>query len=137
MIQGVSDSDLNETSGGNSEKRNVGAFNRYFVNIGTIDGMTKEDLVHFLSDISKVKRKFFGDITIQKNCAYFDVDVNQDLKLEESFVGVEIEGRDIRVNRDEQARKTSSPSNFRKKNFRESKRPIKKEHRKGGSRRRI
>ena len=135
MIQGGGQSDLNEASGSGSGssrsyKKNGGAFNRYFVNIGTIDGMTKEDLIHFLSDNSKIDRKYFGPLSIQKNCAYFDVDAKHDQKLGETFVGIEIKGRDIRVNLDEQARKSkfSAPSN--KRNFRDKRTP-KKDHRKG------
>jgi hypothetical protein len=50
--------------------------------------------------------------------------------LGETFVGIEIKGRDIRVNLDEQARKSkfSAPSN--KRNFRDKRTP-KKDHRKG------
>ena len=98
-----------------------GAFNRYFVNIGTIDGMTKEDLIHFLSDNSKIDRKYFGPLSIQKNCAYFDVDAKHDQKLGETFVGIEIKGRDIRVNLDEQARKSKFSAPFEIKETSETK----------------
>ena len=135
MIQGGGQSDLNEASGsgsgsGRSDKKSGGAFNRYFVNIGTIDGMTKEDLIHFLSDNSKIERKHFGPLSIQKNCAYFDVDAKHDQKLGETFVGIEIKGRDIRVNLDEQARKSKFSAPSKKRNFRDKRTP-KKDHRKG------
>ena len=135
MIQGGGQSDLNEASGsgsgsGRSDKKSGGAFNRYFVNIGTIDGMTKEDLIHFLSDNSKIERKHFGPLSIQKNCAYFDVDAKHDQKLGETFVGIEIRGRDIRVNLDEQARKSKFSAPSKKRNFRDKRSP-KKDHRKG------
>ena len=135
MIQGGGQSDLNEVSGSGSrssksDKKNGGAFNRYFVNIGTIDGMTKEDLIHFLSDNSKIDRKYFGPLSIKKNCAYFDVDAKYDQKLGETFVGIEIKGRDIRVNLDEQARKSKFSAPSKKRNFRDKRAP-KKNHRKG------
>ena len=131
MIQGGGQSDLNEASGSSrSDKKSGGAFNRYFVNIGTIDGMTKEDLIHFLSDNSKIERKHFGPLSIQKNCAYFDVDAKHDQKLGETFVGIEIKGRDIRVNLDEQARKSKFSAPSKKRNFRDKRSP-KKDHRKG------
>ena len=135
MIQGGGQSDLNEASGSGSrssrsDKKNGSAFNRYFVNIGTIDGMTKEDLIHFLSDNSKIERKHFGPLSIQKNCAYFDVDAKHDQKLGETFVGIEIKGRDIRVNLDEQARKSKFSAPSKKRNFRDKRSP-KKDHRKG------
>ncbi|MFY0606741.1 MAG: DEAD/DEAH box helicase [Cyclobacteriaceae bacterium] len=102
MTSSGGDSNLNEAFGGSPERRDRSKFNRYFVNIGSIDGMTKADLLHFLSDISGVDRKFFGDITLQKNCSYFDVDGGKDKGMNLKFEGVEVEGRSIRVNRDDQ-----------------------------------
>jgi ATP-dependent RNA helicase DeaD len=101
MIQSGEASDLNETYGGSHEKRERSGFHRYFVNIGMIDGVTRADLLHFLSDISEVDRKSFGEISMQKNCAFFEVDSKFDKGLSEKFMGVEVEGRSIRVNREE------------------------------------
>jgi ATP-dependent RNA helicase DeaD len=103
-VPGAEDSDLNETHGGSPEKRDKGGFNRYFINVGSIDGMTNPDMIHFLADTSGINRKFFGDLSLQKNCSYFDVDATQDKTLADSFKGVEIEGRSIRVNPDDDAR---------------------------------
>lgn len=113
LYQSGQDVDLNEgpdTRGGRTErskKRDSSKFNRYFVNIGSIDGMTKADLIHFLSDVSGVKRSYFGDLDMQKNCAYFDVDGAHDSGMGKSFRGTEIEGRQIRVNRDDEGNKRS------------------------------
>ena len=82
-------------------------FNRYFVNIGSIDGVTKGDLLHYLSDVSGVSRQHFGQLALQKNCAYFDVIKKEDAGLSQKFKGVEIEGRSIRVNRDDEGNKRS------------------------------
>ena len=134
MVQWGEKSDLNESSGsGKFDKKSVSSFNRYYINIGTIDGMTKEDLIHFLSDNSKIDRKYFRSLNIKKNCAYFDVDSQHDYKLEDTFVGIEIKGRDIRVNLDEQIRK-SNFSNLSKKRKLRDKRFPKKRHRKGRKR---
>jgi ATP-dependent RNA helicase DeaD len=101
MIQGGEASDLNETYGGSHEKRERSGFHKYFVNIGMIDGVTRADLLHFLSDVSEVDRKSFGEISMQKNCAFFEVDSKFDKGLGEKFMGIEVEGRSIRVNREE------------------------------------
>ena len=93
--------DLNEKNQSRGNNSKGGSYNRYFVNIGSIDGMTKGDLLHFLSDISKVDRKYFGDLNMQKNCAFFELDKNKDSGLGKKFQGIEIEGRGIRVNRDD------------------------------------
>ncbi|MFH1321650.1 MAG: DEAD/DEAH box helicase [Bacteroidota bacterium] len=109
------DTNLNETQGESSCKQDKKNVHRYFVNIGTIDGMTKADLIHFLSDISGIERKFFGQLALNKNCAYFDVDNAYDKGLNESFKGIEIEGRSIRVNRDDVGNKRQKEFSFKKK----------------------
>lgn len=91
--------------------------------------MTKEDLIHFLSDNSKIDRKYFRSLNMQKNCAYFDVDSEHDSKLEDTFKGVEIEGRVIRVNLDEQIRKSKFSSHSKKRKLR-IKKFLKKRHKK-------
>lgn len=96
------ESNLNEAYGGSPDHRDKGQFHRYFVNIGSIDGMTKADLLHFLSDVSNIDRKYFGDIVMQKNRSYVEVDKAQDKSLSLKFEGVEIEGRSIRMNRDDE-----------------------------------
>ncbi|RLD23454.1 MAG: ATP-dependent helicase [Bacteroidetes bacterium] len=112
MVSGSED-DLNETAGRSAGSRSRSAksgFNRYFVNIGMIDGVTKPDLIHFLSDVSGISRKYFGDLSLQKNCAFVEVDSSHDKKLSESFVGIEVEGRSIRVNMEDDESQSSRPS---------------------------
>ena len=111
MIQSGEEADLNETYGGSHEKRvsNTG-FHRYFVNVGMIDGVTKADLLHFLADVSGIERTLFGELSIQKNCAFFEVNNNHDQGLSEKFEGIEIEGRSIRVNREDNVSSRSKPS---------------------------
>lgn len=77
-----------------------GSGNRYFINIGTMDGVTKADLVHFLSDISSVDRQAFDNITMQKSHSFFDVVDGSGKKVAKAFEDIEVEGRNIRVNQD-------------------------------------
>jgi ATP-dependent RNA helicase DeaD len=103
LMQSGEDQDLNEIHGGNQAKRGESkqkreGYNRYFINIGSIDGVTKADLLHFLSDVSEINRKAFGDIDLQKNCAFFEIEASKDAQLAPSFVGIQVEGREIRVN---------------------------------------
>ncbi|HAP61482.1 MAG TPA: hypothetical protein DCR93_18950 [Cytophagales bacterium] len=112
---------LNETRGrGNKDKNKAGEkresapttrtvsepedgqdTHRYFVNVGTVDGATMGDLLHFLSDISGLKQKHFTDVALMKTCAYFSISSSLDKGLSEKFNGVEIDDRAIRVNRDD------------------------------------
>ena len=96
------ENDLNEVEGGAPGRRNKAGFNRYFINLGEIDGFKKVDLLQFISDASGIESKFIGDISLQKNCAYFDVDNKKDKGLNTKFQGIEVEGREVRVNRDEE-----------------------------------
>jgi len=63
--------------------------------------VTKADLIHFLSDVSQIDQGEFGDISLQKNCAYFDVSNKKDKGFANKFRGIEIDDRSIRVNRDD------------------------------------
>jgi ATP-dependent RNA helicase DeaD len=128
------EADLNETQGKSSGKREQHGAHRYFVNIGSIDGVTKADLIHFLSDVSGIDRKYFGQLSMQKNCAYIDVDPDHDKGLSQAFNGIQIEGRDIRVNRDEDRSQHSGTSSRKK--FRGKRRNPKQEFRKSGRKRR-
>lgn len=110
MIQGGEEVDLNEGDGkreGNKESRSSrtkdGA-NRYFINVGLMDGVTDADLKHFLSDVTGINRKYFSDLSIQKNCSFFNLESEHDDGLSKHFEYIEVEGRPIRVNRDEEGR---------------------------------
>ena len=103
------ESNLNESQGkagpGGSNKEHKG-LHRYFVNIGAIDGVTKGDLIHFLSDISTVDRQYFSQVSMQKNYSFFYLDKEQDKGFGDKFKGIEIEGHVIRVNRDDEGNKS-------------------------------
>ncbi len=98
---------------------------RYFINIGKVEGVNKADLVRFLSDLSGIDRKYIGNITLQKHCAYFDVDENKDTGFSKAFKGVYIGDRAVRVNKDDDANKprrgrkgrSSSSGKGRNRNF--------------------
>ncbi|MCF6352762.1 MAG: DEAD/DEAH box helicase [Cyclobacteriaceae bacterium] len=131
LIQDGNEGDLNELQGGNrrgdsdgggrrdrrdrgDDRRQSGGSagnNRYFINIGTIDGMTIPDFVHYISDTAGIKRSDVGDISMQKTSTFFDVDTDGSSGFEDKFKGLEIEGRSIRVNRDDEGPKRSSRGN--------------------------
>ncbi|MCA6074515.1 DEAD/DEAH box helicase [Fulvivirga sedimenti] len=119
-------SDLNEQFGEKKETRSSNGFHRYFINVGSIDGITKGDLLHFLSDISDIPRKHFGELSLQKNCAFFDIEESKSQGLSEKFEGIEVEGRNIRVNRDEQGGRKPEGGRSRGKKEGNSNRRVKK-----------
>ncbi len=135
MIQSGEDADLNESNGDGTKRQNRSGYNRYFVNVGSIDGMTKADLIHFLSDVSNIDRKYFGELTMQKNCAFFNVDSTHDKGLSQRFRGIEIEGRSIRVNHDDDGNR--GPREFSSgKKFNGNRNKSRHDHRRSRKRRR-
>lgn len=116
--QNGEDANLNEKTGGVTGNRKIpSGFNRYFVNIGSIDGLTKGDLVHFLADVSGINRSHFQELSMQKNCAFFNVETGHDDNISSKFDGIEIEGRRIRVNADQEGGGPSAGGKSRKPPF--------------------
>jgi ATP-dependent RNA helicase DeaD len=108
-IEDGEDDDLNEASGGSAgSARQDANSHRFFINLGSVDGLTSADMVHLLSDISGVKRKHFGQIDLKKNCSFFDVNKEHAPGFGDKFKGLEIDGRAIRVNRDDEPERQSS-----------------------------
>ncbi|MDA0973072.1 MAG: DEAD/DEAH box helicase [Bacteroidetes bacterium] len=94
--------DLNESHSGSDRKESNSTTNRYFINVGSMDGLDANDVLHFLADISAVAPSAFGDMSLQKNCTFFDLDKKVDNGFAKLFDGIEVDGRAIRVNRDEE-----------------------------------
>lgn len=104
LIAGDAGGDLNETAGGSPERRDRNAFHRYFVNIGSVDNMSKPEVVAYLSETSGIGKQYFGDLVLKPNHTYFEVDSKQDSGLTAKFAGLELDGRGIRLNRDDSQR---------------------------------
>ena len=73
---------------------------RFFINVGKMDGISKRDLIDFISETANIKRSSLGTIKIQKKCAFFEVDKKQSKNIASSFKGIYVDGRELRVNRD-------------------------------------
>ncbi len=102
---------LNSSSGFEKKRNNrevakagiekPGSIRRFYINIGSMDGLTKSDLLHFLSDVSRIKRKRFGKVTVNKNFSLFEVEQKWSRDLPQYFQGLEVDGRSIEVRSDE------------------------------------
>jgi len=121
ISQGEADHDLNEEQNFKDQKSKGGnqkGPSRYFINVGTMDGVTPGDLVHYISDVSGLKRSHLKNLSMQKSCTFFDVEDGFDKDLSKAFEGEVIEGRSIRVNRDDEGPKKSQGSGGKKKHNR-------------------
>jgi len=89
--------DLNVASSGKG-KDNL-QNQRYFINIGSEDGLTEGDLLAFVSEVGNVPIKAVGDIALQRKRAFFDLSKEHKKGFTEKFVGLELEGgHAIKVN---------------------------------------
>ena len=58
-------------------------------------------LLCFASSAEHLAPPNISNLKLLKNCAYFDVDKGKDSNLGKKFEGIEIDGRAIRVNHDD------------------------------------
>jgi ATP-dependent RNA helicase DeaD len=73
---------------------------RFFINVGKMDGVSKSDMIDFITDTTKIRKSDLGHVDLQKNCSYFEVDSRHSKNITNSFRGIYIDGRELRVNRD-------------------------------------
>jgi ATP-dependent RNA helicase DeaD len=73
---------------------------RYFINVGKIDGLSKGELAEFIAETAKIKKSDVGNIELQNNCSFFEVDKKKASSISDKFKGIYVEGRELRVNRD-------------------------------------
>ncbi|MBL4652415.1 MAG: DbpA RNA binding domain-containing protein [Flavobacteriales bacterium] len=77
-----------------------GDTNRYFINMGSRDKISKQDLMNFISEVSGIKPASIGTVDLQGSFSYFEVDAAADKKMGK-FKGITLDdGRELRVNRD-------------------------------------
>lgn len=73
---------------------------RFFINVGKMDDVTKYDLIEFVSETARIKKSDVGTVEIQKNRSFFEVNKKCSKKIANSFKGIYVDGRELRVNRD-------------------------------------
>lgn len=81
-------------------KKTSKGMHRYFINIGKRDDIRAGDLVNFICEEARIGKSDIGDIEIDRNHSYFEVAEDKSGKINSSFQGIEIDGRELRVNRD-------------------------------------
>jgi ATP-dependent RNA helicase DeaD len=81
-------------------KKTTAGMHRYFINIGKRDDIRAGDLVNFICEEARIGKGDIGDIEIDRNHSYFEVTEDKSGKINSSFQGIEIDGRELRVNRD-------------------------------------
>ena len=74
---------------------------RFFINIGSMDQVNKGELLKFICDQTKLRKDDIGQIQLNKSHSFFEVDAKSAGKVASSFKGLVIDGRELRVNKDE------------------------------------
>lgn len=75
---------------------------RFYINVGKDDDLSKGDLVDFISEMSHLPKRDIDNVSVKKSSSYFEVPQDFAKKLPTYFKGIEIDGRKLRVNRDEE-----------------------------------
>ncbi len=74
----------------------------FFINLGEKDGMDRSSLTEFISKESGIQSSDILDVRMRNLNAYFDINKKHSSTMSSSFKGKEKNGRELRVNRDDQ-----------------------------------
>lgn len=93
-----------------------GKYHRFFINLGSRDGLSKVDIMDFVAEQGRITRKDIGQVDIHKGHAYIEVSEMKSRGFGKKFEGISVNNRALRVNRDEaNAGKSTSPKSKGKK----------------------
>jgi ATP-dependent RNA helicase DeaD len=81
----------NETKDGSS---------RFFINIGSMDGVNVKELTDFICDQAKVPHTDVSNFSLNDKFAHFDITDDHSAKISNSFKGLFVNDREIRANRE-------------------------------------
>lgn len=76
-------------------------FVKFYINVGTKDGVRKGDLIEFLCDQSGLGRKSVGQIDVEQKHSYFEIEKAKSKGLPDFFEGIEVNGRSLKVSRED------------------------------------
>lgn len=105
-------------------------YTRYFINLGTIDGLKPAQLIGMINDFTGIRNIDIGEIDIMKNFSFFEADSNYQSEVLEGFKGQRLKKREISVEVAEKRRgsdRATRPGGSRNNSdkFRKDDRPVK------------
>ena len=74
---------------------------RFYINLGEMDGMDDEGLTKLITEVTGIKDASITDMTVLNKCSYYTVPRDQASRISEALDGLDIEGREVRTNPDE------------------------------------
>lgn len=72
-------------------------YTRYFINLGTTDGLKPAQLIGMINDFTGIRNIDIGGIDIMKNFSFFEADSNFQSEVIEGFKGQSLKKREINV----------------------------------------
>lgn len=85
------------------EPRSPRNFDRYLINVGKADGVRKLDILDFVCEQSGLDKRSIGDIDLDKQHSYFEVEKSKSKGIDAFFDGVEVNGRALKVTREDKS----------------------------------
>lgn len=103
--------DGHRTSAGNEDRYLTG--DRFFINIGKMDGLDKSSILELIDRNTGVGKKFIGQIELKGAYSFFEVEKGKSQDVLKGFEKVEYQGRNVRVEITEARRSSSGGSSRR------------------------
>ncbi|HEY4195325.1 MAG TPA: DEAD/DEAH box helicase, partial [Mucilaginibacter sp.] len=72
-------------------------FTRLFINLGSVDGFSRGDLLGYICNTSKISGRTVGKIDVKGVYSFFEVPNDDVAKVQEGFKGADFQGRDVRI----------------------------------------
>jgi ATP-dependent RNA helicase DeaD len=82
---------------GDRARRANDGYTRLFINIGSVDDLTRGDLLSFVCNNGKISGKSIGKIDLKGVYSFFEVEDSAVSALFNNFKGVEFSGRGVRI----------------------------------------
>jgi len=72
-------------------------FTRLFINLGSVDGFGRGDLLGYICNTAKISGKTVGKIDVKGVYSFFEVPNDDVEKVQAGFKGADFQGRDVRI----------------------------------------
>ena len=91
--------DLNVDGSGrrDSSTDSYSSGNRFFINLGKMDGLEAPEMLQFIQESCGVDRRYIGKVELKGAFSFFEVEKDKAEAIFNGFKGVEYKGRQVRV----------------------------------------
>ncbi len=95
----VDESRRNDSVGGERFNRTGmrSEFTRLFINLGSVDGFSRGDLLGYICNTTKISGRTVGKIDVKGVYSFFEVPNDEVAQVQTGFKGADFKGRDVRI----------------------------------------